>query len=120
MSKSAISVFVFSIYMFILGLVLVVVPNALMRVFSVPETNEVWIRVVGMLVLLLGFYYSNAARAGLTEFFGWTVFARVAVLFFLAAFVLADFAPPILVVFGVIDFVAAMWTLIALRTERAA
>ena len=119
MSKSAISLFVFSIYLYLMGLVLVVAPNTLLRVFRVPETDEVWIRVVGMLVIILGFYYSHAARAGLTQFFAWTVIARSAVLLFFIAFVLADFAAPILILFGVIDFAAAMWTLIALRSERA-
>ncbi len=50
MSKSAKSVLVFSIYMFSLGLILVLFPNLLLNIFSVPETNEVWIRVVGVLV----------------------------------------------------------------------
>ena len=57
MSKSARSIFVFSIYMFVLGLILIVIPNVLLNLFTLPETNEVWIRVVGMLILILGFYY---------------------------------------------------------------
>lgn len=120
MGKSALSVFAFSIYMFILGLILVVIPNVLLRLFSVPETNEVWIRVVGMLVLILGFYYCHAARNDLRIFFGWTAVARISVLLFFIAFVLANLAPPVLILFGVIDFVAAVWTLLALRSEAGA
>ena len=59
--------------------------------------------VVGMLVLLLGYYYARAARRELTSFFRWTVHARSAVLLFFLAFVVLGFAPPILIVFGAID-----------------
>jgi hypothetical protein len=120
MSRSAVSVFVFAIYMLLMGLILIVIPNTLMRLLSVPETREVWIRVVGMLVLILGFYYSHAARNDLRQFFGWTVVARTSVLLFFIAFVVADLAPPILILFGVIDFAAAMWTLLALKSEARA
>ena len=54
MSSAARSVYAFSFYLFALGFVLTVAPNLLLRIFGIPETNEVWIRVVGMLVLLLG------------------------------------------------------------------
>jgi hypothetical protein len=117
MSKSAQSLFVFSIYLFILGLILLVIPNVLLNLFSLPETNEVWIRVVGMLVLLLGFYDFQASKNGMIKFFQWSVYARAVVPIFFIVFVLLDFAPPILILFGVIDGVAALWTHLSLRSE---
>jgi len=115
MTKAARSVFVFSIYLFILGSILVAVPNRLLSLFGLPHTGEVWIRVVGMLAVVLGFYYLTAARRELTPFFRATVFGRLAVLIFFIAFVLAGFAPPILILFGVIDALGAVWTAVALR-----
>jgi len=41
MSKSAASVFVFAIYLFVLGTVLLVLPNLLLSLFGIPETGEV-------------------------------------------------------------------------------
>lgn len=120
MSKSAVSVLVFSIYLFALGAVLIVIPNALLSVFGLPETSEAWIRVVGVLVLILGCYYNLAARSGLTGFFLWTVYARCAVLVFFVGFAVLRLAPPTLILFGVIDAVAALWTALALRAERSA
>jgi hypothetical protein len=119
MTRAARSVFVFSIYLFVLGGVLVVVPNALLAVFRIPPTGEVWIRVAGMLVILLGYYYSGAARREMTDFFRWTVVARTSVLLFFVAFVLLGFAPPVLILFGVVDAAAAGWTALALRSEVA-
>ena len=117
MSKSATSVFVFSIYLFILGFVLVVTPDTLLRIFDFPDSDGLWIRVVGMLVIILGFYYSHAARADLRPFFVWTVIGRSAVLLFFLAFVIAGLAPRALILFGAIDFAAAMWTLVSLRSD---
>ena len=120
MSRSAMSVFVFSIYLYILGFVLVVTPDILIRIFSFPEADGLWIRVVGMLVIILGFYYSHAARADFKPFFVWTVIGRASVLLFFIAFVVAGLAPPALILFGLVDFVAAMWTLFAMRSDAVA
>jgi hypothetical protein len=119
MSKSAMSVFVFAIYLMLLGLILLVVPNLLLAIFGIPETGEVWIRVVGMLAVILGYYYTQAARNDLTVFFRATVCGRTAVLLFFIAFVVLDLAPPILVVFGVIDAAGAIWTALCLRAAPA-
>jgi len=118
-TKSARSMLAFSVYLFPLGGILIVAPNTLLGVFGLPGTSEVWIRVVGMLVLVLGFYYSQAARREVTEFFRLSVVGRSAVLLFFIAFVIAGFAPPVLILFGVIDFLAAMWTAFALKSETA-
>jgi hypothetical protein len=118
MSKSARSMFVFSFYAYVFGAILVLIPNTLLRLFSDPPTNEVWIRIVGMLVFLLGFYYFQAARNELKKFFQWSVYTRTAVLLFLIAFVIAGLAPPKLILFGVIDAAAAFWTQLSLRSEK--
>ena len=117
MSRSAVSVFVFSIYLYLLGLVLVIIPDTLLGIFHFPETGGLWIRVVGALVVILGFYYWHAARAEFRPFLAWTVIARTSVLLFFIAFVIAGLAPPVLILFGVIDFAGAMWTFFAMRSE---
>jgi hypothetical protein len=53
MSRAASSLFVFAVYLVGLGLGLLLVPNLLLRAFGAPPTSEVWIRVIGMLVLCL-------------------------------------------------------------------
>ena len=119
MSKSALSLFVFSIYLYLLGFVLVVTPDTLLRIFKFPDADGLWIRVVGMLVIILGFYFSHAARAEIRPFFFSTVIGRISVLLFFIAFVVAGLAPPALILFGLIDFAAAMWTFLAMRSDTA-
>lgn len=117
MSKSAFSLRVFSIYMFALGSMLVAAPNLLLSFFGIPETREVWIRVVGVLVLMIGYLDFMASRNELTAFINWTVRARLAVPVFFIAFVALGLAPPVLMLFAAIDAAAAIWTAVCLRAD---
>ena len=119
MSRAAKSLFVFGIYLCGLGLILLLVPNLLLGVFGVPPTNEVWIRIDGMFVLCLSLYYVQAARNELTTLIRWTVWTRAAVIFFFAAFVLLVSAPKALLLFGLIDLLAAIWTWLAVKRDEA-
>jgi hypothetical protein len=119
MSRAAKSLFVFGVYLCVLGLLLLLAPNLLLRVFGAPPTGEVWIRVNGMFVLCLSFFYVLAARNELTSFIRWTVWARAAVIFYFAAFVLLVSAPRALLLFGLVDLLAAVWTWLALKKDAA-
>jgi Kef-type K+ transport system membrane component KefB len=118
MSKSARSVFVFGLYVAVLGIMMIVIPNVLLRAIHRPSTTEVWIRVVGMFLVYLGFYYTQAARKEMTDFFRWTVYTRSTVIVFFAAFVLLGFSGPPMIMFGVIDLLGAIWTGLALRSQK--
>jgi hypothetical protein len=117
MSNSARSVFVFGLYLVVLGIFLLVAPNVLLGMFGLPDATDVWVRVAGMLVLFLSFYYTQAARKNLTDFFQWTVYVRATVIVFFTIFVLLGFANPPLILFAVIDGLGAIWTGLALRSS---
>jgi hypothetical protein len=115
MTKAAFTIRTFGYYLIALGLVLVAVPNLLLSMFLMPETSEVWIRVVGLLAFNIGVYYLYAAKCEATEFFRASIFTRTLVLFGFAAFVLMGLASPMLVGFGVVDFLGGLWTWRALK-----
>jgi len=118
MSYSAKTLVAFGAYLLGLAAILIFVPNQLLKFFGLAFTEEVWIRIVGVLTGILGYYYIQAARAGLTQFFIFTVQARAAVIFFFSMFVLRGLASPTLILFGLVDFAAAMWTYYALQSEQ--
>jgi len=120
MSRAAKSLFVFGIYLFGLGAMLLLFPNFLLRFFGAPQTSEVWIRINAMFIICLAFFYVQAARHGLTSFIRWTVWGRVAVIFYMAAFVIVLGAPKALLMFGLIDLLSAGWTFRALKSDAAA
>jgi hypothetical protein len=118
MSYPARTIFAFGCYLLVLGAALILFPNAVLDLFGVAPTVEVWIRVTGMLVLLLGAYDILAALAELREFFRWSVPLRASVIFFFSVFVLLGYAPPVLLLFGLVDLACAAWTWVALRRTR--
>jgi hypothetical protein len=115
MNKAARSVLYFGIYLIVLGATLVIVPGPLLALFGFPPATDIWIRVVGVLVLAIASYYVQAGRNDLRAFFPFTVYARVFVFLSLAAFAILQLARPALALFGSVDLLGAIWTGAALR-----
>ena len=119
MSYPAKTLFGFGCYLLALGVALLLFPNALLGLFGVAPTIEVWIRVLGMLVLFFGAYDILAALSELHAFMRWSVPVRASVILFFAVFVLLGYAPAVLLLFGLADLVGAAWTWVALRQARS-
>jgi len=118
MSKAAVSMLVFGIYLVILGVILLVIPNVMLTLFAYPTTTEVWIRVLGLVVAILGYYYIVAARSELTSFFEASVRGRPAVIVCFSGLVVLSLAKPVLILFGAIDVLGAIWMGLALRSSH--
>ena len=118
MSKAAKSVFTFGVYIIIAGFFLLIIPNFVLEFHGLKPTSEIWIRVVGMLITILGFYYILCARQELTYFFKLTVYGRASIIVFFSIFVLLNLTKWPLILFGLIDFAGAAWTALALRTSE--
>ena len=119
MTYAAKTVYYFGIYLILVGIVFTFFPNQVLPLFGFDVTTEVWVHVIGVIAALLGYYYMYAAKAELTPFFRSTTHTRPVVLISFTLFVLLNMAPPALILFGVIDFVGAIWTWSALRKETA-
>lgn len=115
MSPSAISIFVFGIYLALVGIGFLFIPNVVLPVFKFPKTNEPWIRILGTVIALLGFYYIIAAQNELTAFFWATVVGRFTILITFVLLAITKKAPPMLITFGVIDAAGGLWTLLAMQ-----
>jgi hypothetical protein len=116
-SRAAKSLFIFGIYLELLAIALVVVPNALLAAFNVASTREVWIRCLGVVTGCIGVYYLLAARGDFAPIIVASVPVRLALTAFFAGFVAFDHADPSLLFFGLADAVGAVWTLLALRAD---
>ena len=88
MSKAGRTIQVWSFYLFGLGLILLFAPNFLLGLFGFPTTDDVWIRIVGVLALVLAYYYYNAAKSEMTELFRWSIHGRMPIIVIFIIFVL--------------------------------
>jgi hypothetical protein len=116
MSKAAKTLAVFSIYLFANGLFLMAGPELVLQVLDFPLINEIWVRIVGLLLFLFGFYYIKAAYHELSVFFAWSVQVRVLVFSFFSVVTILGLADPVLMLLGVIDLGGAIWTWRALHS----
>jgi hypothetical protein len=117
MTPSAKSVYYFGMYLVLLALILIVQPNLMLGMFGLPLTDEVWIRVVGMLVFALSIYYMVVGKTGHTLFLLVTVYVRSSIILFFIAFTLAGWVQPVIILFGAVDLLGAVWTYTALKKE---
>lgn len=118
MNRATTSVRVFGIYLMLLGPIVIAAPNVVLALFGIPTTSEVWLRVVGLLAAILGYYYVQAARHDLVPFYRASVPARFVAFLGFVAFVLLGLVKPSLILFGVVDLSGAVWTFLALRSSR--
>src|SRR5712691_8949759 len=117
MSRAATTVFVYGVYLIFLGVTLIVTPNTLLGILGIPPTTEVYIRILGAVVLGIALYYVAAARQDVVPFFRWTVWGRALVLACLIVFVALKLAPAVLLIFSVIEALGATWTWLRLRAS---
>ena len=118
MSRAARSVLAFGVYLATLGVGLLVRPDAMLALFGQPPSADPWLRILGIVVLVLGLYYLSAAVSGNSAFYRWTTWGRplaAAILVLLAA---TDLAPRFVLFFAAFDVATAVWTWLALRAER--
>jgi hypothetical protein len=119
MKNSSLSMLVFAVYMATLSLLLIFYPKAFL-LLGFEDISGPWVRTLGYVVGALAFFYFMAIRAEARDFYQWTVYARMPLLPFFAALVALDIAPPIMLLIGAWDTGCAVWTGVALRTEKTA
>lgn len=115
MSPAARSVCYFGFYLYGVGLTLMTVPNLFLTTLQLPETQEVWIRILGVVVVGLGFYYHRSGVQNNTAFFKLTIPTRVFVFISFVSFVLLGYTAPIIAGIGAVDLLGAAWTYFALK-----
>lgn len=105
----------FGAYAVLTGLVLIVDPSPIFKLIAMPLPADVWIKVVGVLAVVLGYYYWACGRAGDMVFFRASIVGRVGFFVLCGLLVLAYRAPAQLMLFGAVDLLGAMWTALAMR-----
>ena len=121
MSKTAFSVYLYGLYLVLsAGLPLMIAPEIALGVIQVPVDNPTWVRMFGMVTLLLGGVYILSVHSDLEVLFGWSVPARYFTAFCATAMILTGKIAPGYALAVIIDVVSASLTWLALRFESTA
>ena len=98
------------------GLILVAAPDGILGLLGMETAGSMWLRIMGMLIVILSYYYIRLSRQGNTDFFRWTVQTRGLVPLVFVGFWLLGM-PPVVILFALGDFLGAIATAIALHHE---
>jgi len=115
MSPAAKSLFVFGIYAVAAGTGLLLMPGLVLGTLGFPPAQDGWVRVVGVLAIVVGAYHLVGARSDFRPYIRASVWARIGFAGLLGSLVVASVMPTPLLLFAAIDLAAAVWTAIALR-----
>ena len=115
MSRAARTIVGFGIYMALTGIVLLASPNSLLAILRLPLTHEPWIRLLGMFMVIVSYYYYRTAVSEATGFFRATIHGRTAIGFFLVWLGLTG-AGCVLILFALAEWAGAFATWTALRS----
>jgi hypothetical protein len=118
-SNRYLSLVVQAIYVIITGLQLIFVPNMLLEMFGMAPTTEIWIKVLGIVILPLSAVYYAISKQGNAESLRATIISRgfVGVGFTLLA--LTGIAPMSLILFAGIDIGTAVWTWLEMKKANS-
>lgn len=114
------SVFVFSFWVLLCGVALLVVPGLLLPLMGVNAAGAPVARIFGMVLTFLGYYYLRLGRAGCyRDFYRWSTQTRLAAVVVTAILVFLRLVPVPVLAFLAVDGLGAVATLWALRRTRA-
>jgi hypothetical protein len=86
---------------------------------GLPVPAEVWIRVLGVVAAILGYYYWVCGSANLVEFFRASIRGRIGFAVLVVLLIVLFKAPLQLLLFAGVDLAGAVWTALAMRKPAA-
>ena len=114
MDAPTLSIFIWGIYVMLIGLLLISIPDKTLILFGHDKPKDHWIRVVGIITISLGYFYLNSAQNEVYSFYWASVYARMAGLIGFSGLVIFKMAKPKIILFGLIDALGAAWTFLTL------
>lgn len=118
MSKAGLSVFVWGLYLLVVGLSFLLIPNLLLPMIGLATTIEVWVRVIGVLIITLGAYDLLIARNNFTPMILATVPGRIFFGASLIMFYVIGYAGAGLVLFGGLEILGATLTWLGMQADQ--
>ncbi|MCM2371557.1 hypothetical protein [Aporhodopirellula aestuarii] len=120
MNRAQFSTYVWSAYLLSAGAMILIAPTSLFTWVGLHDPgNGMWLRLSGMLLGTMGYFFLEAARADNRQFMLWGARARMIPILFLSLFVIQGLESPLVLSCGILDVFTGLWTLHALRADAA-
>ena len=117
MSKAAISVFIFGIYIFFVGLWTLTAQNVIMPILWLPVWEDHWVYIAWIFTLGLSYFYICSAKQENTDFFQLSVYGRIWFFSAIVVLIIFNIVPFMMLPIAVIDLAGALWTHFSLKKK---
>ncbi|MGJ4787840.1 hypothetical protein EHQ52_05735 [Leptospira koniambonensis] len=117
MINSGKSVQYFGIFLLIEGFLLITVPNFFLSLFLL-SASDVWVRVVGLTLIILGYFYFKMGQENIRPFVKLTTHSRTFQFIVLIIFVLLGWIHPMILMPSGFEFLCGVWTFSLLKKEN--
>ncbi len=115
MRRVEISILVWGIYIIILGLFMITIPVKTMALFDYQISDDLWVRFIGILAVVLGLYYIQVAQKKIIPLYRWKIVGHAFGLLCMTIFIISGVADKRLIGTMVIELAGCLWTLITLK-----
>ncbi len=94
---------------FVSGVLLLTIPNKLISLLGIKQTEEIWIYGIGLMALTLCFYYYQMAKTTDKKVVMGTVYGRLFFTMTIAILAIIGKAPLIFLPLQIFEFSLAIW-----------
>jgi hypothetical protein len=120
MKKPATSMFVWGIYAVLSGITFLLAPNLPLTMLGLGESQEVYPRLLGAAITMIGYFYLRASRQeSMTPLYAWSIHARLGLAGAILVLVIIGLAKPAMLGFAAAELAGSLWTAYALRAETS-
>ena len=109
------TIYWFSFYPLIAGISMIVAPALPLQILGWPIEGLDWIRMLGVVTAIVGYYYFQLGRNEVLGFCRFSAQARIVIPFVFLGMVLVFGMNPLYIALTAVDFLGGLWTASALR-----
>ena len=117
MNPACKTIFLFGFYPLVAGLSMIIAPALPLQILGWPIEGLDWIRMLGVVTMIVGYYYLQLGRNDVLAFCRFSAQARIVIPFVFLALVLMFDMNPLYIALTAVDFLGGMWTASALKKQ---
>ena len=117
MNPACKTIYLFGFYPLLAGLSMIIAPALPLQILGWPVEGLDWIRMLGVVTMIVGYYYLQLGRNDVLAFCRFSAQARIIIPFVFALLVVVFDMNPLYIALTAVDFAGGVWTASALRKQ---
>lgn len=117
MNPACKTIYLFGFYPLLAGLSMIIAPALPLQILGWPIEGLDWIRMLGVVTMIVGYYYLQLGRNDVLVFCRYSAQMRLIIPFVFSLLVIVFNMNPLYIALTAVDFAGGLWTALALRKQ---